>query len=80
MEDIFSQFMWFDGVPPTFTFGFKHDASRDKKRREDTVTPIEVTLEDLYNGRTVKVNLEKEVLCEQCKGYVYILVGHRDIK
>jgi len=30
--------------------------------------PLEVTLEDIYNGKTIKMSLEREVLCSSCKG------------
>ncbi len=29
-----------------------------------------MTLEDLYNGKSVKMNMEKEIVCGICKGYV----------
>lgn len=29
----------------------------------------EVTLEDLYNGKSVKMNMEREAVCGQCHGY-----------
>ncbi|KAJ7056602.1 hypothetical protein C8F01DRAFT_354814 [Mycena amicta] len=35
---------------------------------DDTVVPHPVTLEDLYNGKTLKLNLEKEAVCGTCKG------------
>ena len=68
MGDIFAQF--FGG--PGASFGFDFDNSRGPFRKrnkgEDTVIPYEVTLEELYNGKTVKVNMEKEVECGVCKG------------
>ncbi|KAF4614074.1 hypothetical protein D9613_007885 [Agrocybe pediades] len=35
---------------------------------EDSIIPHSVTLEDLYNGKSIKMNMEKEVLCSVCKG------------
>ncbi|KAI0833287.1 DnaJ-domain-containing protein [Trametes gibbosa] len=51
-------------------FGFDHGPSRGPRRRkgQDSHIPYEVTLEDLYNGKTVKMNMEKEVVCGICKG------------
>lgn len=53
-------------------FGFDYGQSRGPRRRkgQDSHIPYEVTLEDLYNGKTVKMNMEKEVVCGICKGYV----------
>lgn len=53
-------------------FGFDHGPSRGPRRTkgQDSNIPYEVTLEDLYNGKTVKMNMEKEVVCGVCKGYV----------
>lgn len=58
LDDIFSQF---------FTFGFDF-GPRKRTKGQDSVIPCEVTLEDLYNGRTLKMNMEKEVVCSTCKG------------
>ncbi|KFM60612.1 DnaJ-like protein subfamily A member 2, partial [Stegodyphus mimosarum] len=41
---------------------------RRRKRGEDTVYPLKVTLEDLYNGKTSKLNLNKTVICKACEG------------
>ncbi|EIW57392.1 DnaJ-domain-containing protein [Trametes versicolor FP-101664 SS1] len=51
-------------------FGFDHGPSRGPRRSkgQDSNIPYEVTLEDLYNGKTVKMNMEKEVVCGICKG------------
>ena len=53
-------------------FGFDYGPSRGPRRTkgQDSHIPYEVTLEDLYNGKTVKMNMEKEVVCGICKGYV----------
>jgi DnaJ family protein A protein 2 len=67
--DIFAQF--FGGVPGasfSFDFGGPGRPSRKRNKGEDSVIPYEVSLEDLYNGKTVKVNMEKEVECGVCKG------------
>ncbi|KAI0329112.1 DnaJ-domain-containing protein [Cubamyces sp. BRFM 1775] len=51
-------------------FGFDYGPSRGPRRTkgQDSHIPYEVTLEDLYNGKTVKMNMEKEVVCGICKG------------
>ena len=66
MNDIFTQF--FTGGPSFgFDFGPGHGGRRGGKG-DDTVLNYEVTLEDLYNGKSVKMNMEKEVVCTLCKG------------
>lgn len=62
--DIFAQFFG----ETMFSFGPGAGAPRQRGKGEDSVIPYEVTLEDLYNGKTVKMNMEKEVVCGQCKG------------
>src|ERR1700733_5247041 len=60
MDDIFAHF---------FTFSAGGGAPRNRKRRgEDSVIPYEVTLEDLYNGKTAHFNLERNVICSHCEG------------
>lgn len=52
------------GHGPGFSFG----GPQRRTKGEDSVIPYEVTLEDLYNGKSVKMNMEKEVVCSVCKG------------
>ncbi|KAJ3997169.1 hypothetical protein F5050DRAFT_1799225 [Lentinula boryana] len=66
MDDIFAQF--FTGGSGGFSFGFDMGGPSRFGRQNDSVLPHEVTLEDLYNGKTVKMNMEKQVLCSSCKG------------
>ncbi|KAF8907328.1 hypothetical protein CPB84DRAFT_1768933 [Gymnopilus junonius] len=61
-EEIFAQFFG----RQMFGFDFGPDARRGKG--EDSIIPHEVTLEDLYNGKSIKMNMEKEVVCAVCKG------------
>jgi DnaJ homolog subfamily A member 2 len=69
MDDIFAQFF---GGGAQFGFDFGPGMGGGGRRRpgkgEDTVVPYEVTLEDLYNGKSVKINMEKDTLCAVCKG------------
>lgn len=48
--------------------GFGGGRRRGGHRGEDTVHPLKVTLEDMYNGKTSKLQLSKNVLCATCNG------------
>ena len=61
--DIFAEFFG----PGMFNFDFGGPGSRGKKRGNETID-YEVTLEDLYNGKSVKMNMEKEIVCNSCNG------------
>lgn len=52
--------------------GRRRGASRgpQKRRGEDVVYPLKVSLADLYNGATKKLRLTKSVICKACSGYV----------
>lgn len=39
-----------------------------KQRNKDMQATLPVTLEDLYNGREINVNIEREELCDHCHG------------
>ncbi|CAB1445398.1 unnamed protein product [Pleuronectes platessa] len=66
MDDIFSHI--FGGG----LFGFMGQGNRSRnggrRRGEDMVHPLKVTLEDVYNGKTTKLQLSKSVLCSTCNG------------
>jgi hypothetical protein len=68
--DLFAQF--FTSGHPMFGFDFGPDIGTGRRagKGDDSVIPHEVTLEDLYNGKSVKINMEKDVVCSQCKGCV----------
>nr|GAT60989.1 DNAj-like protein subfamily a member 2-like protein [Mycena chlorophos] len=72
MDDIFAQFFASGGMGMGggmhFGFDFGGPGGRRRGAGDDTVVPHEVTLEDLYNGKTLKLNLEKEAVCGTCKG------------
>ena len=62
-SDLFTQFfssgMFFDPARP----------GRDRRGKSSEVVKHSVTLEDLYNGKTVRIDLEKEAVCGLCRGY-----------
>ncbi|XP_006345526.1 dnaJ protein homolog [Solanum tuberosum] len=60
--DIFESF--FGGA---FGGGGSFRGSR-KKKGEDVVHTLRVSLEDLYNGTTKKLSLSRNILCPKCKG------------
>lgn len=41
-----------------------------KQKGKDMVQEYEVTLEELYKGKTVKLASTRNVLCSSCKGFV----------
>ncbi|KAJ7284669.1 hypothetical protein C8J57DRAFT_699231 [Mycena rebaudengoi] len=67
--DLFAQF--FESSGGGMPFGFDFGAGPSRRRRgtgEDTVIPHAVTLDELYNGKTLKLNMEKQAVCGICKG------------
>lgn len=61
-EDLFSHI--FGGG----LFGGMGSGRRRKQRGEDTIHPLKVSLEDMYNGKTAKLQLSKNVICRTCEG------------
>nr|CAI5864130.1 unnamed protein product [Callosobruchus analis] len=57
-DDLFSQFFGGGGG----------SGMRRRQRGEDTVHPLKVTLENMYNGKTAKLQLSKNVICATCQG------------
>jgi DnaJ family protein A protein 2 len=50
-------------------FGGGRGGGRGGKRRgEDVVHHLQISLDDLYNGKTKKIALTKDVLCSTCSG------------
>lgn len=41
-----------------------------KRKGEDVVHPLKVSLEELYSGTTKKLSLAKNVVCSKCDGCV----------
>jgi DnaJ homolog subfamily A member 2 len=65
-EDLFEHL--FNGA----SFGGFGGAGRRKRRGDDSTIPYEVTLQDLYQGKTVKMQIEKTVVCGTCSGSVNV--------
>lgn len=69
--DVFAQFFGggagFGGGPGGFGFDFDFGPGGPRRKRDDVI-PYEVTLEDLYNGKSVKLNMEKNATCGTCQG------------
>ena len=65
--DIFAE-LFGGGMRFGFDFGGPPGSRPPRTKGEDSVIPYNVTLEDLYNGKSVKMNMEKEVVCSVCKG------------
>lgn len=56
--DIFSHFFG----------GGNRQRQQQENRGPDVVVPLEVTLEDLFNGANIEVDVAKQVLCDHCHG------------
>ena len=49
---------------------------RGPRKGEDVVHPLKMTLENLYNGKTSKLAINKNVVCGGCDGYnAFLLVS-----
>lgn len=71
-EDLFEN-LFGGGARFGFDFGMGNGARRRPSKGEDSVIPYDVTLEDLYNGKIVKMMMEREVVCSVCKGLAILL-------
>lgn len=61
-EDLFAQF--FGGG----FFGGNGGRSRGPRRTEDMSFTLQVTLEELYKGKTAKISVQRKVICSKCSG------------
>eukprot|EP01114_Cavostelium_apophysatum_P009705 TRINITY_DN2294_c0_g1_i1.p1 TRINITY_DN2294_c0_g1~~TRINITY_DN2294_c0_g1_i1.p1 ORF type:complete len:372 (+),score=70.59 TRINITY_DN2294_c0_g1_i1:158-1273(+) len=59
--DIFSQFGFGGG-------GGGHAHQHEQKKAPSVEIPLEVTLKDLYLGKTFKIGHKKQILCPKCRG------------
>lgn len=71
MEEDFFESLFGGGM--RFGFAGMGGGRRRPRKGEDSIIPYDVTLEDLYNGKTVKMMMEREIVCETCKGCVSLL-------
>lgn len=76
--DLFSE-LFGGGGGFHFNFGPSSGAPRPRKG-QNSIIPYEVTLEDLYNGKDVKISMEKEVVCSSCHGYVSSIVDYEECR
>jgi len=58
----------FGGSPFGFGGGSRMGGSRRKQKGEDLVHPLKVSLVDLYNGKTSRLQITKSVICAKCQG------------
>ncbi|KAI0312108.1 DnaJ C terminal domain-containing protein [Amylostereum chailletii] len=71
MDDFFNDLFGGGGGGAKFGFDFGPGGPGGGfggRKARDEVIPYDVTLEDLYNGKSVKMNMEKDVECGTCKG------------
>lgn len=66
MDDIFSHI--FGGGLFGFMGGQGRGRNGGRRRGDDMIHPLKVSLEDVYNGKTTKLQLSKNVLCAACNG------------
>jgi len=66
-EDMFS-FLGGGGGGSIFNLLGGHGRSQRRRKGEDTIQPLPVSLEDLYKGKTSKLRLTKKVICSDCNG------------
>ena len=65
LDDMLSQmFGMGGGMPP----GFSETRPRRPRKGGDEEHPYQVTLEDLYKGKTTKFASTKNVICSHCRG------------
>ncbi|KAI8991107.1 hypothetical protein BDF20DRAFT_992495 [Mycotypha africana] len=57
--DIFSHF---------FGGGHRQGQQHQERRGPNIAVPLQVSLEDLYNGAEIEVDVSKQVLCDHCHG------------
>jgi DnaJ homolog subfamily A member 2 len=61
-EDFFSNI--FGGMGG---FGF-NSSNNGKRRGKDVIQSMDVTLEEIYSGKTKKFQISKNILCSSCNG------------
>ncbi|CAB3398074.1 unnamed protein product [Caenorhabditis bovis] len=56
------------GGHPFNIFGGMGGGRQHRRKHKDTVHVLQMTLEDLYNGKTTKLKLTRKSLCKTCEG------------
>ena len=64
LEEMLQHMFNLRGMP----MGFGDAGLRKPRKGPDEEHPYQVTLEDLYKGKTVKFSSKKNVICSHCKG------------
>jgi len=58
-----------EGAGDDSPFGWPFPGARKREKKADDIArALEVTLEDLYNGKTLNLPLERIIICDTCKG------------
>ena len=65
LEEMLSQMFGMGGGMPS---GVRRPGSRTSRKGDDEEHSYNVTLEDLYKGKTTKFASTKNVICSHCKG------------
>lgn len=65
-SDIFSQFFGGGGGFGGFFGG--GGGQRGPRKTEDIVHELQVSLEDLYKGKTTKLSVTRNIICQGCTG------------
>lgn len=65
LEEMLSQMFGMGGGMPA---GFAGPGLRAPRKGDDEEHPYQVTLEELYKGKTTKFASTKTVICSHCKG------------
>lgn len=68
LDDILQQMFGMGGGMPPPGFGGGAGGPRRPRKGRDEEQKYEVTLEDLYKGKTAKFASTKNVICSHCKG------------
>ena len=67
-QDLFSQLFGGGGFGGGSFFGGGGGGPSRARRTKDLVHRVNVTLEDLYKGKTTKLALTRNAICSKCKG------------
>ena len=67
-RDLFEQMMGGMGGMGGFPFGGMGGSGRGRQQQEDCVVEQMMTLEDIYNERTITIKYNHKVSCERCNG------------